>query len=54
MLPEELRGRQVTGLLGDCQATTDQGVALSAALAAFPLNLLRITPLSQEPRHEHR
>ncbi|MEO9333925.1 malto-oligosyltrehalose synthase [Ectopseudomonas guguanensis] len=54
VLPEELRGRQVTGLLGDCQATTDQGVALSAALAAFPLNLLRITPLSQEPRHEHR
>lgn len=54
VLPEELRGRQVTGLLGDCQATTDQGVALSAALAAFPLNLLRITPLLQEPRHEHR
>ncbi|VEE15817.1 malto-oligosyltrehalose synthase [Ectopseudomonas mendocina] len=52
VLPDALHVRQATGMLGDCQAATDQGIALATALARFPVNLLRITPSLQEPRHD--
>jgi (1->4)-alpha-D-glucan 1-alpha-D-glucosylmutase len=46
LLPEELHGLQATGLLGDCQIATGQGIALATALAGFPVNLLRIHPVT--------
>lgn len=52
VLPDTLHARQATGMLGDCQVATDQGIALATALARFPVNLLRITPSLQEPRHD--
>lgn len=43
VLPEELAIGQASGLLAPCSAASTQGLRLSAVLAEFPVNLIRLT-----------
>lgn len=54
VLPGELRTGFANGLLGSCRIAPGRGVPLAVALAEFPVNLIRLTLSSEEPRHEYR